>query len=77
MTESVNAVMCVECKSVIESKTVHDFVTCACGKTSVDGGPEYKRRIGNPLNRVEILSRLEFEIMRNAYLRKIDAMIKT
>ncbi len=32
------------CDDIIESKTVHDFVTCSCGRCSVDGGKEYLRR---------------------------------
>ena len=31
------------CDEVIESKTVHDFVQCPCGKSFVDGGSEYMR----------------------------------
>ena len=40
-----NAIRCLRCGQVIESKTVHDFVTCACGACSVDGGTEYLRRM--------------------------------
>ena len=39
-----NAIQCRRCGDVIESKTVHDFVTCSCGACSVDGGHEYLRR---------------------------------
>ena len=39
-----NAVQCRRCGDVIESKAVHDFVTCSCGACSVDGGHEYLRR---------------------------------
>ena len=31
------------CKQIIESRSVHDFVYCECGKTSVDGGDVYHR----------------------------------
>ena len=39
-----NAIQCKHCGDVIESKSVHDFVTCSCGTCSVDGGHEYLRR---------------------------------
>ena len=43
-----NSVTCLQCKDNIESKYTHDFVTCSCGATSVDGGHEYFRRVGEP-----------------------------
>ena len=39
-----NAIRCKHCGEIIESKSVHDFVTCSCGSCSVDGGHEYLRR---------------------------------
>lgn len=42
-----NVIKCRHCGDVIESKTVHDFVTCSCGKVSVDGGKDYLRRCGS------------------------------
>lgn len=42
-----NAIQCKKCGNIIESKSVHDFVTCSCGACSVDGGHEYLRRCGN------------------------------
>ncbi|MDY5984720.1 MAG: hypothetical protein SPI94_04545 [Candidatus Onthovivens sp.] len=39
-----NKIKCKFCGDVIESKHVHDFKTCSCGKCSVDGGHEYLRR---------------------------------
>lgn len=39
-----NAIRCRHCGDVIESKSVHDFVTCTCGACSVDGGYDYLRR---------------------------------
>ena len=39
-----NAIQFRHCGDVIESKSVHDFVTCSCGAYSVDGGHEYLRR---------------------------------
>ena len=39
-----NAIRCNLCGEEIESRHVHDFVTCRCGACSVDGGHEYLRR---------------------------------
>lgn len=40
----VNAIKCNHCGDVIESRYRHEFVTCSCGKCSVDGGKDYLRR---------------------------------
>ncbi len=39
-----NSMLCLECNTEIESRHVHDFVTCPCGSISVDGGKEYLKR---------------------------------
>lgn len=39
-----NAVKCLKCGDIIESKYRHDYVTCSCGNVSVDGGTDYLRR---------------------------------
>lgn len=39
-----NMARCKNCDQTIESKYRHDFVTCKCGKLSVDGGKSYLRR---------------------------------
>ncbi len=41
-----NAVRCLRCGDVIESKTVHEWVRCSCGAVGVDGGLDYRRRTG-------------------------------
>lgn len=38
-----NAAKCLECHTVIESKSRHEFVTCACEAIFVDGGTTYFR----------------------------------
>ena len=38
-----NRVQCPFCKDVIESIYTHDYRTCRCGKTTVDGGHSYRR----------------------------------
>ena len=39
-----NAIKCNHCGDIIESRYRHEFVTCSCGKCSVDGGHDYLRR---------------------------------
>jgi hypothetical protein len=41
-----NAVRCLKCGDVIESKTTHEWVLCSCGAVGVDGGLSYRRRSG-------------------------------
>jgi len=42
-----NSAICRECGDKIISKNRHDFVSCSCGKISVDGGQDYLRRLGD------------------------------
>ena len=39
-----NAIRCKHCGETIESVSRWDFVTCKCGKVSVDGGHDYLKR---------------------------------
>ena len=39
-----NAVKCLKCGDIIESKHRHDFVFCSCERIFVDGGKDYFRR---------------------------------
>lgn len=43
----LNAAQCYTCMDIIESAYRHDFVSCTCGATSVDGGLDYARRVGD------------------------------
>lgn len=56
-----NKIRCKKCEDIIESRSVHDFVTCKCGAVSVDGGHEYLRRCGN-LDDFEDLSEYEEDL---------------
>lgn len=55
-----NAARCLACNDVIESKYRHDFVTCKCGKLSVDGGLNYLRRVGDFKNSEELSEEEEY-----------------
>lgn len=49
-----NAAQCLSCNDIIVSTYRHDFVTCKCGKLSVDGGLEYIRRVGDFENSLDL-----------------------
>ena len=49
-----NKIQCKHCGEIIESTSVHNFVTCKCGKVSVDGGKDYLRRCGNKEDYIEL-----------------------
>lgn len=53
-----NAIKCLKCGDIIESKSVHDFQQCSCGAAFIDGGHEYVR-IGGNLADIETL--IEYE----------------
>ena len=40
---TVHAIQCPECLNLIFSRARHDFRTCECGSTSVDGGFDYQK----------------------------------
>lgn len=42
-TKSVTGVQCHKCGDAIRSRSVHDWRTCKCGATFVDGGRDYLR----------------------------------
>jgi len=39
-------ITCTSCGDQIQSWHRHDFVTCGCGATSIDGGSSYTRIVG-------------------------------
>lgn len=52
-----NAVKCLSCNKVIQSKFGHDYVECGCpNRTMVDGGLGYQRYGGVNLDLVESVS---------------------
>lgn len=52
--ESTNNAQCKLCKTVIISRSRHDFQRCKCGAISVDGGNDYIKRCGEPENFLEV-----------------------
>ena len=51
---TLNRAQCAECKDIITSYHVHDYVSCKCGSIAVDGGLEYIRRTGQLHNMIEM-----------------------
>lgn len=39
----MSKIRCLECDTVIESKSRHDFQRCPCGNAFIDGGDDYVR----------------------------------
>ena len=42
----IKALECKNCGDTIFSRARHDFMTCSCGKVSVDGGFDYMKIVG-------------------------------
>jgi hypothetical protein len=57
----VSKAQCSECEDILESKHRHDFVTCKCGKSFLDGGDEYFRGGGYILPILDALDEDMFE----------------
>ena len=54
---SKNAIKCLVCNTILESKHRHDFQQCNCSnKAFVDGGLSYERIGAMDLDLIEILS---------------------
>ena len=67
---TLNAVRCIACDSILESKTRHDYVKCHCpNETVCDGGLEYQRILAVDLDKIEnlckyvIMTEQEYEDM--------------
>ena len=57
-----NAIKCLVCNTILESKHRHDFVMCPCpNETACDGGLEYQRTLAVDLNLIEDLC--EYQVM--------------
>lgn len=65
-----NRIQCLVCKAIIESRTRHDFITCACGSTSVDGGKDYQRILGNNWKDISVTTDDPFEAQRELFTWK-------
>jgi hypothetical protein len=55
---NLNKIKCLKCGQILHSKHRHDFVVCSCWDNkgngcAVDGGDEYRRRVGKDYEEVE------------------------
>lgn len=49
-------ILCMNCNTLLESRSRHDFQQCDCeNKTFVDGGEDYCRIGGKDLNLIRII----------------------
>ena len=49
-------IRCLKCNDIIESKDLHDCVSCKCGACSIDGGTQYTR-IGGDLKYINCINK--------------------
>ena len=65
---ALNKGFCGRCKEQLVSYHRHNFVTCSCGSSSLDGGTEYIRWLGDTV--IEpIYTDDDFEIVRKHAVR--------
>ena len=69
-----NAIKCLQCNTVLESKHRHDFQCCGCeNQTFVDGGYDYSRVGGKDFDLIEDLceykeyTKIEYESLQQQY----------
>lgn len=59
-------IRCLKCNDIIESKDLHDCVSCKCGACSIDSGNQYTR-IGGDFNYINIINSDGTEELLNRY----------
>ena len=69
-----NAIKCLQCNTVLESKHRHDYQACCCSNRAfLDGGRVYSRVGGKDFNLIEDLceykeyTKLEYESLQQQY----------
>ena len=71
-----NAIKCLMCNTILESKHRHDYVKCHChNETACDGGLEYQRTLAVDLSLVENLC--EYRTLTQELYDKEQEEIKT
>ena len=70
-----NAIKCLVCNTILESKYRHNYVQCSCpNQTSCDGGLEYQRTLAVDLSLIENLC--EYRTLTQESYDKEQAEIK-
>lgn len=69
----VSAVKCESCEDIIYSCYRHDYHTCTCGKTTVDGGTDYLRTNSPIIGTLDLLTDIfkENKIVKNKKPKRI------
>lgn len=67
--QKLNAIRCLKCGDIIQSRSVHDFNWCSCHTVFVDGGEEYQR-VGGVLEMIEFL--MPVQDCLAAKIRRVD-----
>lgn len=62
-----NSGICKQCKDHLVSRHRHDFVSCSCGKSFVDGGLEYLRRNVDNFIETSIYSTDPLEVLQEGF----------
>jgi hypothetical protein len=63
-----NQGVCAKCQDFIVSIHTHDYRSCKCGASAVDGGPSYLRRMGEVEDRSIVL---DHKVSRDVALQYI------
>lgn len=67
-----NAIKCLQCNTVLESKHRHDYVQCSCSnEAATDGGLAYQRVLAVDLDLVENLCEY-VEMTRGEYYKQLE-----
>ena len=56
-------IKCLICGDIIESKSIHDLVSCKCESCHIDGGNEYLRFGGKDFSKILIIFDDDTEVL--------------
>ena len=62
-----NSAICNNCNQEIVSRHKHDYITCSCGRFSIDGGSSYLKRNSNHYVDTSLSSNDDFDKIRNNF----------
>jgi len=66
-------IRCIKCNDIIESKSIHNCISCKCGACSIDGGDKYTR-IGGDLNYIVIIKDDGTEVSATSIKPQVNAL---
>lgn len=62
-----NSAICLNCNQEIVSRYRTDYITCSCGRLSVDGGSSFLKRNGNDYVDTSLSSKDDFSKIRDKF----------